>query len=268
MTHLSRTRAALLLVCLATAPLSAQGLLDEFTQKIASLAGARCWAVASLAVQLKGRPFCQHTKGSSPYYEQGRQQRVVALKALGQTLGMLYAREARQEKFVQHRQRLEQLARTLAIGVMDSVIVPSERLRIAHRTSPAQRIQYRLSAAVVTLLGEQAGVRQTPLLTDADRLVAALTVRTFAAANAMDQQGDEAVQQTAERAAALRTGGAQGAEAARIGVEGIALINSTQGSAAIGRAQAQQLLTFQTMQTERALMLRSWRTWTSRGTNP
>lgn len=259
---------ALVLLGTTAPPTQAQGVVDQLVTKIAAFSGARCWSVTSLAVQIKGRPFCQHTKGSSPFFEQGRQQRIVALKALGQTLGMLYARETRQRLFVQHRQRLEQLARTVAVGVMDTLLTPSEQIRIVHRTSPTQRVQYRLSAAVVTLLGEQAGVRTPPMLTDADRLAAALTVRTFAAANAIDQQGNAAIQQTATRAAALRAGGAQGAEAARLGVEGIALINATQGSAAIGRAQAQQLVTYQTMQAERAYLLSQFRVWTSRGNNP
>jgi len=225
---------------------------DTATNKLAEMAGAQCWAVLSLAVQIKGKPFCQATTGSSEFYSQGRDQRIAAVKALGLTLGLSIARSERQRLYDVHRVRLQTLEKALAAGIDSALQVPSEKLRQLHRVATTARVQYRLSTATVLAFSGDIGLTSANAPAVPDPMGSALAARVLAVGNALDQNAAEVVPQTKARAQALREGGdVRGAESGRSAAEAQAMLNyliSTQG---ISRSQQAQLGTYRLLKVER-----------------
>ena len=251
---------ALMLAVLST-PLRAQddggsSWWNSVVNQLMGASGASCHALLSLAVQVRGKPFCQETVGSTAAYGQGRLMRIQEATALGLTLSLFTSRAAREQLFAQHRIRLQSLARTLDDRVQENVQVPSEVLRQFHALPSAAQRNYKLSTATVQAFSGDLGLANQHLIAP-DPAEAALAARSLALANALDQNGKDVVQQTASRAGALSSGGVSGAESGRHVVEGEAMLAYVLQTSVIARSQHLELPAYRALKVERASLFQS-----------
>jgi hypothetical protein len=246
---------------------ASSGWWTSVVNQLSGLSGASCSAIASLEVQVLGKPFCQETVGSTATYGQGRLMRIEEVKALGLTLSMFTSRAGREQLFAEHRARLQALAKTLDDRNHEVVQVPSEVLRQYYAPPTAGQRSYQLSTATVLAFSGDLGLANQHTVAP-DPAESALAARSLAIANALDQSGTDVVQQTAPRASALASGGAFGAESGRHLVEGQAMLAYVLQTSGIARSQHVELPAYRALKTERAALLQSLIQTNSFGVKP
>ena len=222
-----------------------------FVTQIAAALGGRCWPVASVEVQLLRRPMCLRNSGASDAIEQGRQQRVAALKAMGLTLTMLTRRTSAQRVHVAQRQSLEGLVTSINAGIGVPVLNPARDLTAVTTVAPtASRTSYRLTSdavALYTALHAPVGMTTVGVY---DPFATALAARSSVLANTLARTASTVGTQAQARAGVVASGRAVGAEAARLDAEGQAMQSYLDAVGGLARAQHLQLRSYQALRRE------------------
>lgn len=229
---------------------------SSIVNSLGGMAGAGCSDVLSFDVQLLGHTFCQRTVGSTDTYGQSRLMRIEEATALGLTFSMFTSKQVREQLFAQHQKRITALAKTLDDRVHEVVRVPSEVLRQFYvRPADAQRT-YKLSIATVVAFSGDLGLANQRSIAP-DPAESALAARSLALANALDQNGNDVIQQSAPRATALASGSANGAESGRQLVEGQAMLSYVLQTQGVARSQHVELPAYRALKAERSSLFQS-----------
>ena len=221
---------------------------DVMSRQIDRTMRQSCSKVFSFAVQALGKTMCLTMK-STGEWENARRFRVASLKAVGLTLGLLAnergqnaQRSDAQSRLTRTVQGLVEAGQGLAIAVSPTAL---SRHVEASRTQ-----EYRLNTATVTNAEYLVDASIARPASPDDEAAQLLMVRSIATNAALDSAITQAQAGIEARERVLRSGGARGAEAARLEAEIRTMQTYLAGAVSAARAQHNEMRAYVTLREE------------------
>ncbi len=215
--------------------------VDALAGKVASALGGKCWSMASLSVQVLGRPMCLAGSGD-PAFDAGRGARAAAVKALGMTFAAFSARNGYESATADADIRIQTFA-TLIHAALDQAVrldMPSSIQKSLVTPSDADRSRYVIGDASLDVLASVRGDRSGGM-TLTDPYEAALVSRTLSSSASLEQASNDVAQSLDPRAQSIMSNTAGETEASRIQAEAAAARTYLDGARTATRGSALEL---------------------------